>query len=282
MKAYDITFDITPQDPTCTWSYDPQNKTLVADQAAVTEAGWLGSRGPGISDEQWPRSPHTGLPMQHIFTLHLPEPYRRRGPEYVAVSFFAGDSWEIIQETPPLLLKEHSDTPLTTQLRQYQPHPMFQELHDSLGGVFGLLYLTREEFSARSNGPTNPYREGEQFIILPPHQRTRLFTQWGAAHPTQALGLVYRPDPNAGVPPADDGINGYEDPWDEETGDFRNWADPLFSKCHLGGTALPGQSLPPRLSAYYLEITEMGVLEFGDCGSAQIDLDNNVFGWACG
>ncbi len=68
MKAYDITFDITPQELTRTWSYDPQNKTLVADQAAVTEAGWLGSRGPGISDEQWPRSPHTGLPMQHIFT----------------------------------------------------------------------------------------------------------------------------------------------------------------------------------------------------------------------
>ena len=121
MKAYDITFDITPQEPTRTWSYDPQEKTLVTEQAAVTEAGWLGSRGPGISDEQWPRSPHTGLPMQHIFTLHLPEPYRRRGPEYVAVSFFAGDSWEIIQETPPLLLKEHSDTPLTRQLRQYQP-----------------------------------------------------------------------------------------------------------------------------------------------------------------
>ena len=180
MKAYDITFDITPQEPTRTWSYDPQNKTLVADQAAVTEAGWLGSRGPGISDEQWPRSPHTGLPMQHIFTLHLPEPYRRRGPEYVAVSFFAGDSWEIIQETPPLLLKEHSDTPLTTQLRQYQPHPMFRELHDIFGSVFGLLYLTSEEFSARSNGPINPYREGEQFIILPPRQRTRLFTQWGA------------------------------------------------------------------------------------------------------
>ena len=84
------------------------------------------------------------------------------------------------------------------------------------------IYLTREEFSARSNGPINPYREGEQFIILLPRQRTRLFTQWGATHPTQALGLVYRPDPNAGVPPADDGVNGYEDPWDEETGDFRN------------------------------------------------------------
>ena len=77
-------------------------------------------------------------------------------------------------------------------------------------------------------------------------------------------------------------MNGYEDPWDEETGDFRNWADPLFCKCHLGGTALPEQSLPSGLSAYYLEIEEMGVLEFGDCGSAQIDLDNNVFDWACG
>ena len=40
--------------------------------------------------------------------------------------------------------------------------------------------------------------------------------------------------------------------------------------------------MPQGLSAYYLEIEEMGVLEFGDCGSAQIDLDNNVFDWACG
>lgn len=50
---------------------------------------------------------------------------------------------------------------------------------------------------------------------------------------------------------------------------------------HLGGTAFPYQALPEGLTPYYLEFWEFGGLNFGG-GSAQLDLESEVFDWACG
>jgi len=77
VKAYDIVFDHTPEGATeRVWSYDAMNRDMDSTPDKVTESGWLGNAGPNIPDNQWPRSSHSGLPMQHIFTLHLPEEYR--------------------------------------------------------------------------------------------------------------------------------------------------------------------------------------------------------------
>ncbi|MFP1497475.1 hypothetical protein ACLB1Q_27705 [Escherichia coli] len=52
------------------------------------QQGWCFGLPPGITPEQWPLDPD-GFPLNHGFTLLLPEDYRIYGPEIVALSFFA-------------------------------------------------------------------------------------------------------------------------------------------------------------------------------------------------
>jgi hypothetical protein len=51
--------------------------------------GWCYGLPPGITESQWPLSPWDGFPMQPGFTLKLPEQYRTRGADYVALTMFA-------------------------------------------------------------------------------------------------------------------------------------------------------------------------------------------------
>ncbi len=53
------------------------------------QQGWCFGLPPGITPEQWPLDPNNGFPLNHGFTLLLPEDYRIYGPEIVALSFFA-------------------------------------------------------------------------------------------------------------------------------------------------------------------------------------------------
>ena len=160
MKAYDIVFDHTPEGATeRVWSYDAMNRDMDSTPDKVTESGWLGNAGPNIPDNQWPRSSHSGLPMQHIFTLHLPEEYRTQGPEYVAVSFFAGDGQfaELGERAVP---DPHSDDPFLVQLAEYTPHPKYRILTDILDSEYATIFLTEAEFSGRSHGPEDVRRQG--------------------------------------------------------------------------------------------------------------------------
>lgn len=79
MKSYAMVF--SPVDAAGTdssvraWNYELRggdDTALPAGYPEVWEAGWVGSTGPGIEQDQWPRSTFTGLPMQHIFTVRLP------------------------------------------------------------------------------------------------------------------------------------------------------------------------------------------------------------------
>ena len=81
--------------------------------------------------------------------------------------------------------------------------------------------------------------------------------------------------------PKDVCSNGYEDPYDPDTRDDKPWAEPLYGRCHLGGTVFCVQNMPEGLTAWYIEFEEMDVMNFGG-GNAQLDLESNTFDWACG
>ena len=53
--------------------------------------GWAFGRPVGIITDQWPRSRSNGLPMAHLWTILVPEPYRVKGQDFVAISFFQAD-----------------------------------------------------------------------------------------------------------------------------------------------------------------------------------------------
>lgn len=53
--------------------------------------GWAYGRPVGITTDQWPRSRSNGLPMAHLWTILVPEAYRVKGQDLVAISFFQAD-----------------------------------------------------------------------------------------------------------------------------------------------------------------------------------------------
>lgn len=125
------------------------------------QQGWCFGLPPGITPEQWPLDPNNGFPLNHGFTLLLPEDYRIYGPEVVALSFFA-------------VAPEHNDggTPCTEEildvfenfesctppedpnlyvfwLAEKQRHPRLFRMADILGCSYAVILLTQYEF----NGP---------------------------------------------------------------------------------------------------------------------------------
>lgn len=96
-----------------------------------------------------------------------------------------------------------------------------------------------------------------------------------------------RDDPNADKAPVEifggekSANNGYLNPYDDEE-ELRPWAEPLWARCHLGGTSFPVQAMPEGLTPWYLELEEIAGLNFGGDGNAQIDLESDTFDWACG
>ncbi|MGO1544845.1 MAG: hypothetical protein ACTHXA_10965 [Gulosibacter sp.] len=238
----------------------------------AVEIGWLGTDGPAIPTEQWPRGTLTGLPMMHGFTIRLPEEYLRKGAEYPGIAFFQGEG-EFAEE-----FEREAEDPFVQQLAGAQDHPMLQRREDIIGGEFAFIWLTEAELSG---GPTPPpedvRRDGE-------HNDDEGPNAWDSE---VAHGLVYqsdRDDLNAGKAPSEPAVNGYQDPYDFEgpTQPFKPWADPLHEfDGHLGGTSFPYQALPEDLTPYYLEFWEFGMLNFGG-GVCQLDLESETFDWACG
>lgn len=108
---------------------------------------------------------------------------------------------------------------------------------------------------------------------------------WDGPVPTRRVWLAVRPDPNTGRAPTDvdeTSPEDYRQPWDQATRGWHPWAKDIFGRSHLGGTSFPVQALPDGLTPYYLELEELSGLNFGGMGVAQIDLESDVFDWACG
>ncbi|MFF0546537.1 hypothetical protein ACFYTF_27240 [Nocardia thailandica] len=269
MKAYDLGFG----DSADKLAETPGGEPITLD--APVRSGWLGSDGPAIDPATWPRGPVTGLPMMHALTLRLPADYRRRAG-FVAISFFQGEG-QFADATDPVEPDSASDDPVARDLVATRIHPQSQLLHDEIGGAFALIWLTEDEFEG---GPVAPPAD----VRVPgsPAATDGGCNAWDHVHPVVGIWLAERVgDPNVGLPPVEY-VSGaaYQDPLSDDAG-WHPWAEPLFGRSHLGGTAFPVQALPEGLTPYYLEIEEMSGLNFGG-GNAQIDLESGVFDWSCG
>lgn len=55
------------------------------------KAGFTSDAGPAIDVISWPRGTRTGFPMWHALTVEIPEEYRRKGSQYVGLSFFQSE-----------------------------------------------------------------------------------------------------------------------------------------------------------------------------------------------
>lgn len=270
MKAFTLLFG---EDPTRLHA-EPgrdENSRSVPD---AERAGWLGSDGPQLGNA-WPLSPVTRLPMAHIFTIRLPRDYQRKGPDFPAIAFYAGEGQFADEDASPTA-DAGSNDPFLVWLASAIDHPQLQLREDIIGGAFALVWLTEAEFEA---GPGHPpidvRREGEWDAT------DEGLNAWDYRYPVTSVWLADRIDPNAGRAPVEtpDEGDGYESPFTDNF-EFTAWAEPLWGLSHLGGTAFPVQAMPEGLTPYYLEIDEIAGLNFGS-GSCQIDLESDTFDWAC-
>ena len=251
--------------------------------------GWAFGRPVGIATDQWPRSRINGLPMAHLWTILVPEAYRVKGQDFVAISFFqANDPFEDRIDGVEDTINNMSEVTQTdaedfwASLSRYANHHHPQEIYleDIIGGGWALIWLTEAEFSGGSTPMPN-----KENSICPSYK----VEEWSSTcfvkdAPAQFIQHVVRiDDPNVGKMldewPDEDDENAYI-PMFSTKGDALK-LDRFHAKNHFGGTANPIQAMP-EFSPFYIEFEEMlGDANMGG-GNGQIDLLNNNFDWACG
>ncbi|MGW1433513.1 hypothetical protein ACWD6K_33455 [Streptomyces sp. NPDC002431] len=280
MKAYDLGFGESVD----ALSVRP-GKPVEIDLPGARVAGWCGGRAPGIGTASWPRSPVTGLPMTHVITLELPEDYRRKGPDLVAVSFFHADDHvaddiegvdELLAGTVPT--PEQAADPFFAAVAATAAarHPRQQDLEDVIGGAHALIWLTAAEFAAPRIDPPADIRPdglGDKY--------SRGQNAWDDSAPEITVWIGERTgDPNTGIAPAENGEGGYVEAWSSDDKDLDAFWSSVEGISHLGGTVMPCQTLPEGLTPYVFELEDgVGGVNFGG-GNAQIDLESGVFDWA--
>ncbi|MBO4205556.1 hypothetical protein [Micromonospora echinofusca] len=234
-------------------------------------AGWAGPDGPGIDKRTWPRSPRTGQPMMHCFTLWLPEAYRRRGRDLVAVSVFQWNDDLYFQDPLPCLAAGGGPAdpsggahPFRGQLAQSVRHPQLCLADDGVDNLFAMVWLTAAEF----DGPRVPRPDAAPALADGEHDITRTMQRYGVFG---ELWLYPRyPDPNAGVPP--------QESW-QRTGSYVDVPDRFdrFHDEHLGGSVMSPNGIRAGLSAWYFEVNRLGGMSHGGDEDLAFDLDNDAF-----
>lgn len=288
MHAYDLGFG---SDPAQLRKHPDRTDTLALTDAV--RVGHTGPHGPAITPEQWPRGLRTGLPMAHVLTVRVPEGYRTQGPDLVGIAFFQGEGQFADQDEDvtallsglPLTEAQAAD-PFLVQLAGTvgHTHPRLRRMEDIIGGQFALLWLTEDELSGTPCAPPEDVR-------LPDREPTDEGPNaWDDAEHSTSTDIwigVREGDPNVGLTPSEDDseegyrAHSYDTDAPGEEGARARWFAEYYGRCHFGGTAFPVQGMPTGLGPRYLEIEEFGPLNFGG-GNAQIDLENDVFDWACG
>jgi hypothetical protein len=273
----------------------PQEPKL--SRPGAFRAGWAGGEGPGIDRDAWPRSPRTGFPMLHLFTLALPEPYRRRGDELSVVALFQADD-HVAASTPDAgIALERGETTSSTAffadlVRAHGArHPQAVALKDCIDGNFALLWLREDALACRTAPPSD-----ERATVDLPATGLNL-NAWDHASAELPIWLAEREfDPNAGKSPVevwtdeDDDEDGrpdyvpsdhYEDVVLTRSAKLKSFYEEVHGRSHLGGTCLPVQAMPAGLTPYFLEVEDgVGGANFGG-GNMQLDLESGVFDWAC-
>ncbi|MBM7056883.1 hypothetical protein [Streptomyces durocortorensis] len=280
MKAYDLGFGESADELTIR-----PGRPVEIDLPGARVAGWCGGRAPGIGTAAWPRSPVTGLPMTHVITLELPEDYRRRGADLVAIAFFHADDHvatgiegvaELLAGTAPT--PEQAADPFLAAVAATAAarHPHQQDLEDMIGGAHALFWLTADEFAAPRIDPPADIRPdglGDRY--------SRGQNAWDDSAPETTVWIGERTgDPNTGIAPAEDGAGGYVKAWSSDDEVLEAFWESVHGISHLGGTVMPCQGMPGGLTPYVFELEDgVGGFNLGG-GNAQIDLESGVFDWA--
>lgn len=286
-----------------------------ADPAHPAVAGWCFGLPPGITPIQWPLDPESGYPLQHGFTLRLPDTFKVHGPDIVAISFFGtaadhNDGGPLCTDgLREIILSPATSPPQDPHLRAFwdhaqNAHPLLHRMEDVLGCHFAVIPLTATEFAgpacAVPSIATNPLLENtaepkwmtiggaasilgldREGLDLEKLSKGFLYRSIGGMPAKRAdyrVPIVLRSrqdDPNSGKSIGD---SDYTKPYDENY-QSHDWTKNL-SPCHLGGTMFPLQAVP-QMGAHYIEFEEyFGNFNFGS-GNAQLDLKTFAFDWAC-
>jgi hypothetical protein len=304
-----------------TTAYDLELLKHTPARGTAADHGWCYGLPPGISESQWPLSPYDGFPMQPCFTLKIPEQYRAKGADYVALTMFADQQHDEPSEVEAIadyLGTEASERPADPNLKPYwiykqNRHPMEFRMKDIIDHNFAAIWLTAAEFAGPLCQP--PGLTGNPLLA---HNPPPPWLEYGSARATfdfhigsydsieeiankewyrrfgrvpdigqhaYAIGIIPRDgDPNVGHPPRDKIL--HKDELGAYIAPYSKDAEPfdlapLSGRNHLGGTMFPCQ-WTPKFSATYLEIEEhFGGFNFGG-GNGQLDLEAMEFDWACG
>jgi len=302
-------------------AYDLELLKVPPERGISADHGWCYGLPPGITESQWPLSPHDGFPMQPCFTLKLPEQYRARGRDYVALTMFADQQHDEPSEVDTIaeyLAAETTARPDDANLLPYwlykqNRHPMEFRMKDVTYHNFAAIWLTEAEFTGAlcqpprlignpllQENPPPPWIElGTARAAFDLHigsydsideiankEWYRLFGRVPEiGHHAYGMAIAVREgDPNVGRPPRDAILHKSE--LGAYIAPYSKEADGfdlerLSGRNHLGGTMFPCQ-WTPKYSATYLEIEEhFGGFNFGG-GNAQLDLETMAFEWACG
>ncbi len=152
------------------------NLNISQNRAVRTDSdchGWCYGLPPGISSAQWPLDPANGYPLQHGFTLLLPEEYRCHGPDFVAFSFFASsidhnDGGPTVKAPGIRPAMGGAEAPDNPELKLFweaeqRAHPHLSRMEDSLGIAYAVIMLIRAEFDGPFCAPpilvANRYRD---------------------------------------------------------------------------------------------------------------------------
>jgi hypothetical protein len=291
---------------------EPQVLTA-KNREAVWGNGWCFGLPPGILTTQWPLSKKFGFPLRHAFTMKLPEEYRTKGSQFVALSFFVDDQFETCKEVPDLKAFMESPSPVAPSdddtwqvFSKYkeQKHPMAYSMKDTLDTEYVGIWLTEKEFTGRLCKPPDlksnrlldqkpepgwlykPLKEyfGHNVHLFDRHGKALHWLSSTELHGAFPLEILEREDdPNVGKPPRE---------WEQENAESGYIAiytaeaeglnlERFHGRNHLGGTMLPIQGYP-EFGPFYFEFEEyFGGFNFG-FGVGQIDLELMQMDWGCG
>ena len=251
--------------------------------------GWVFGAPVGIETKAWPRSRKNGLPMAHIWTLFVPEAYRVKGKELVAISLFQSNDEDVgsIEQVSDVI--EHKAKISDPEAQSFwdallayakNKHPMEVYMKDILDAGWALVWLTEAEFKASRTAM--PDQSTCKHPDIEDFEGRNLFKRH--EHPVYVQLVEREDDPNVGKAlkqwQNEDDKEAYI-PMYSEKGEKLRLSDRFSQRTHFGGTANPIQTTP-SFSPFYIEFEEgFGGANIGG-GNAQIDLLNDKLDWAYG
>ncbi|QBF32399.1 hypothetical protein [Thalassococcus sp. S3] len=282
------------------------------------DQGWCFGLPRGLEEGQWPLDPVFGYPLQHGFTLRLPEDYRVHGPDLPWLSFFStamdhleNSDWSRFD--PAIVADANSSRPDDPAAQPFwdamqNRHPHLHYMTDILDYYYAVVFSTDAAISGPTTPPPDPIvTELNAHVPQPSWMTQGAFSAFVGTSPFAILGQTIHPragvdatcaltwgprreDPNAGLGPRDTyddepAETGYVQPYYFEGGELtaeayrqHDWAAD-HKPNHIGGTMRPVQGVP-TMSPFYIGFEEyLGGYNFGT-GNAQLDFKNMIFDWA--